>query len=242
MSEIDKIFKGLEETCYTSLYFKDGDYTKIKPEYLFTTLVAKQFATQESEFIIKLEEPTQSFATNCVPQANSQYRFSSFKNVCRNGKIDIAVYTNKQQDGYLNEYMPLFPIEIKGVNPQKVKFTQDVKRNLEYFSIEDENTGSSILKQAYNIAVEIPRRFLYEEEKESFVNSVKKKYENWIKVFDQIASSLGLDITVETRPILDRLYKESDQINRTYNETEWDFFDDWHLYIGVVVSIKKVQF
>lgn len=223
----------------TSFFLKDGDFTKIKPEYLLTTLVAKQFAFPDSGLSVKLEEPTSEFATSCVKQINSLFQFSKRHNVSRDGKIDIAVYFSKALEGYLNRNKSNFPIELKGINPSKSDYLNDIDRNLEYFGIEDENTGKSVLNNTFNASIEKAKKFLYSEEFDNFKNTVESKYRNWLKEYEQLLTYKNLKLKITVEPIMSELHSKNDTYDLSEGSTEWDYLQDWHLYVGVVVEISR---
>lgn len=239
MTETERILNGLKDACLTSFFFKDGDFTEIKPEYLLTTLVAKQFAYQDSGLLIRLEEPTCEFATSCVKQINDEYHFSKRHNVSRNGKIDIAIYFSETQVGYLNRKKSNFPIELKGLNTNKCDFLKDIERNLEYFDIEDKVTGSSVLNRTFNASIEEAKKFLYKEEVENFIKAIKMKYENWFKPYSETLKAKNLQLEITVIEIMSELHSKNDTYVLTEGATEWDYLQDWHLYVGVVVEIYR---
>lgn len=223
-------------------FFKNGDFTEIKPEYLLTVLVAKQFADLKmiDKFIIKLEESTKKFASACVPSMNSKWEISERHNCSRNGRIDIAVYDPKY-DGFLT-YPALFPIELKGIDPDKQLVIDDLQRNLEYFLLTDKKTGKSRLQQSYFACVEEAKRFIYEGDELNFNEQVKKKYEKWTSNLKNFANHNGLDLEIYVEPVMSQLYPKDIRIDTSKGDSIHDFIDNWHYYVGVVIEIKtKVQ-
>lgn len=236
-----KIFKGLKDACYTSFFMKNGDFTDIKPEYLLTSLIARELAEKDSELVLKLEEPTEEFATSCVKQVNENWLFSKNHNVCRNGKIDIAVYKSRTAVGYINRLKSLFPIEIKGVNPLKCNYLEDVERNIQYFEIHDKVTGGSILNLAYNVSIYMHQRFIYQEELPDILKLVKKKYKAWLSGFEDVLKNNNLEVKIYVKDVMSKLHSQSDKFDLSEGDTEWSYMDDWHIYIGVVVEIKRKE-
>lgn len=239
MTFTDKILAGLREACWTSFCLKKGDFTKIKPEYLLTALVAKQFASPDSGLLVKLEESTIEFATSCVKQVNSSYQFSKTPNDIKKGRIDIAVYFQETQDGYWNRNKSKFPIELKGVDPKKRPYLKDVDRNLKYFEIEDKHTGKSVLKRAFNVSIVRAKRYLSEEDVDNFINKIENKYGKWLKEYEQKLSDNNLELKITVEDVLSNLYSRNISFDLSEGLTEWDYMQDCYLYVGVVVEISR---
>lgn len=235
----ERILAGLADACLTSFYLKDGDFTEIKPEYLLTTLVAKQFAFQDSGLLVKLEEPTGEFARSCVKELKSSWQFSKEHDVSRKGKIDIAVYFSKTEDGYMCRRKSYFPIELKGINTDKGEYLKDIERNIEYFGIQDDNTGGSILNHAFNASIEEAEKILYSEDLEKFIKKIEKKYKRWLKKHKQEFEASELKYKITVSPVMDNLYSKEDKFDLSEGLTEQDYIQDWYLYVGVVVEIFR---
>lgn len=239
MTNTDRIIEGLKDACLTSFWMKNGDFTDIKPEYLLTTLVAKQFIRENSEIIVKLEEPTKHFALSCVPQFKSIFDFASEQKVNRPGRIDIGVYALKAEGSFLNLNKALFPIELKGINPQKSLFLKDVDRNLQYFMLNDGKTGRSILNEAYCASIEEAKDFYYKEDINNFIKSIQKKYTEWIKPLSDSHKHAQIELIVHVKEIMSQLFSKADKFDTSEGGNEWDYLQDWHLYVGVVIEIRR---
>ncbi|MPT34816.1 MAG: hypothetical protein E2604_06955 [Flavobacterium sp.] len=241
MSTIETIFEGLRDACNTSFFFKNGDFTEIKPEYLLTVLVAKQFSDQNNldKFIIRLEEATEDFATSCVPETNVDWEIPKRHNCNRNGRIDIAIYSPDTSKRIFHSYAPLFPIELKGIDPTKSLVLEDLKRNMEYFLLEDEKTGKSILEVSYFACIEEAKKFIYEENKNEFIQKVERKYKNWTSNLKNLLNHHNLDLNIYTKEVMSQLYSKDIKCDSSEGNTIADFVDDWHYYVGVIVEIKK---
>ena len=97
---ITRIFRGITNVFN---YYRDANIdisSQIKPEYLLTVKIAESLSENKTNFIIKLEEPTKEFATSCVK--NYQFGFSEKHNSSRNGRIDIAVYSDEKKNWVLS--------------------------------------------------------------------------------------------------------------------------------------------
>lgn len=238
MENRELIFNGLREACNTSFFFKNGDFTEIKPEYLLTVLVAKQFSDLKilDKYIVKLEEPTSDFASACVPNMNSSWEISQRHNCSRNGRIDVAIYDPKIGQHF--NYPALFPIELKGIDPDKQLVIEDLKRNLEYFLVEDEKTGKSQLQLSYFACIEEAKKFIYKGDELVFRDHIKVKYENWTANLKALANYHGLDLIVYVDEVMSQLYEKNMKIDTSEGDCINNFIDDWHYYVGIIVEIK----
>jgi hypothetical protein len=237
---VKKILAGLFDACHTSFQMKNGDFTKISPEYLLTVLVARQIAENNDNYILKLEESTCNFASSCVPQINANWETSKKHNVQRNGKIDIAVYKGKSNNNVLPYTEALCPIELKGINPYLPLVLEDINRNIDFFLIKDEKTGNSIIETSYFACIEMAKEHFYLEEIEDFKAKTKKKYlnlfdDNFIKKINH--HNLKLEITVEK--IMEDLNPKNQKFDTSEGGFEYDDMSNFHCYLGVVIELKK---
>lgn len=231
----DNIFKGIKEIFYFNQLANIDSSDFIKPEYLLTVKIAEQLALSKRDFLIKLEENTTTFAKSCVKSWKNGLVNDNSHNSERNGKIDIAVYSTKSNTGhYPNQ--PLFPIEIKNINPAKYSFLKDVERNIDFFKISDVNTGDSVLELAYNVAIE-EFKDIFKENVSDKILTVKEKYKNWIQTSNLIINDLSFDVFAAC---VDAPFCS---INDIPNPCEGDapslYFSNDYTRIGVIVEIYR---
>ncbi|CAM4392038.1 hypothetical protein [Flavobacterium terrigena] len=238
MENRNLIFSGLRDACNTSFFFKNGDFTEIKPEYLLTVLVAKQFSDLKilDKYIVKLEDSTEDFASACVPNMTLKWETSKRHNSSRKGRIDVAVYNPKM--GKNLNYPALFPIELKGINPAKQLVIDDLQRNLEYFLLEDEITGKSHLQISYFACIEEAKKYFHKGDESNFKNFIKKRYESWTINLKALANHHDLDLDIYVDEVMSQLYEKDMEIDKSEGNSINDFIDDWHYYVGVIVEIK----
>lgn len=154
----DPLVKAMKRACDDMLRFSGEPAKRLNAEYLFTVAVAKELAGLNryhgDPYRIYLEKKTRDFAKDCLHpvkfgnsmQRGSITRRTGVPKLSRNGRIDVAVYEDVPNNGYLG-HQPICAIELKGFNPARALVLEDLKRNLEYFSVKG-NTGSSVLGTA----------------------------------------------------------------------------------------------
>lgn len=222
MAEINRekletlIFAGLKEGYIDSYSFTGEINSIIKPEYLLTVNIAKKIKELNDEahafgspLIIKLEEPTRSFATACAPPHENLSLFNTLyredHNPTRNGKIDIALYTHTS-DAF--DKIPYAAIEIKGFISTKAELTQDIIRNLYYLNIKDKKTGNSRLKHSYLVCIHEHKGAKEESEKKKKIENLEKGYKKYLEKFN---TSKEFDFYIKGDTIAEYLIKDSDQ-------------------------------
>ncbi len=231
----DNIFKGIKKVFYFNQLANIDSSDFIKPEYLLTVKIAEQLALCKRDYFIKLEEDTSTFAKSCVKSWNNGLVNYDFHNSVRNGKIDIAVYSNKSNTGH-SPKKPLFPIEIKNINPSKYSFLKDVERNIEFFTISDLNTGDSALELAYNVAIE-EFKDIFKENVPDKIVSVKEKYKNWIKNSNLITNDLSFEVFAEC--VDSPICSINDKPNLDEGDDPSLYFSNDYTRIGVIVEIYR---
>lgn len=231
----DNIFKGLKEIFYFNQLANIDSSDFIKPEYLLSVKIAEQLALSKSNYFIKLEEDTSIFAKSCVKSWNNGLVNDDCHNSKRNGKIDIAVYSNKSNTGH-SPKKPLFPIEIKNINPSKYNFLKDLERNIEFFNISDVNTGDSALELAYNVAIE-EFKDIFKEYVPDKIVSVKEKYTNWIQNSNLI--TYDLFFYVFAKCVDSPICSINDKPNLVQGDDPSLYFSNDYTRIGVIVEIYR---
>lgn len=230
----DNILKGIKEIFYFNQLANIDSSDFIKPEYLLTVKIAEQLALCKSDYLIKLEEDTSTFAKSCVKSWNNGL-LNDCHNSVRNGKIDIAVYSTKSNSGhYPNK--PLFPIEIKNINPSKYSFLKDVERNINFFKISDVNTGDSVLELAFNVAIE-EFKDIFKEHVPDKIVVVKEKYKNWIQNSNLIINDLYFDVFAEC--VDSPICSINDKPNRDEGDDPSLYLNNDYTRIGVIVEIYR---
>jgi len=229
------ILKGIKEIFYFNQLANIDSSDFIKPEYLLTVKIADQFISAKSNFIVKIEEDTSSFAKSCVKSWNNGLVNSDSHNSERNGKIDIAVYSTKLNTGhYPNQ--PLFPVEIKNINPSKYSFLKDVERNIDFFKISDVNTGDSVLELAYNVAIE-EFKDIFKENVPDKILTVKEKYKNWIQTSNLITDDLSFEIFAEC--VDSPIYSKDEKCSSDEGGDPSFYFNNDYTRIGIIVEIYR---
>jgi hypothetical protein len=230
------IISGLKEACHLSFELKNGDFTNIKPEYLLTVMVAKALvgSNNNRKYTVRLEEPTMIFAQSCVPEHTlRKFVFSGDHNADRNGKIDIALYSDEHTDTSWFRSRASCPIELKGINPDVFEFNLDINRNIGYFLLEDDNTGLSELKLSCFATIFDMPKAIYHSEIEGCKSKVKKKVDKWMKKYNAVLIKNKLSYNLIIEPVFQQLIDESDE------GIDQDIISSCHLYFGVIVFIGK---
>lgn len=201
------IFEGLKES-YEDNYSFTGEISSIvKPESLIHINIAKKIRVINDEnndwgrpLQIKLEEPTSVFSTACVPfDAYPDDIFSSVlrenHNTCRNGNIDIALYTEGET---IFDNLPYAAIEIKDFISSRGELKLDIIRNIEYLTINDKNTGASRLKQTYLVCVHEHKGAIIKSDKQKELIRLEKGYKKYLAKFGLNAKKIKLRLKIDT--------------------------------------------
>ena len=240
MNEIEKesirfkILNGIKEIFHFNQLANIDSSDFIKPEYLLTVKIAEQFISSNSSFIVKLEEETTTFAKSCVKYWNNGL-VNGCHNSERNGKIDIAVYSTKSNSGHY-PYRPIFPIEIKNINPSKYNFLKDVERNIGFFNISDTNTGDSVLNLAYNVSI-VEFKDLFKEQVPNQLEIVKTKYQNWIQNSNLITDEISFKVFAECVDF--PIYSKEDKFSTDEGDDASFYLNNNFTRIGVIVEIYR---
>jgi len=180
----DKIKKALRQSCKDALYFSGDETCLIGAEYLLTVNAAKSIQSLNENFAtpyqIYLEHSTQTFATNCTPLVGrdplkNKVVVRAKNNTDRIGKIDIAIYTERN-----SSKTPVCAIEVKGFNPSMDNIISDLRRNVEYFSMFSA-TGKSLISFTVFVALHSYKNTMTDEKEQKNLTKVGKRYEKYIK-------------------------------------------------------------
>lgn len=187
----EKLKSALILSCHDAYKFSDNKSHLIDAEYLLTVNAAKKICELNNYFgtpyKIYLEHSTETFATKCTPlikkdnKAIPIFSKKTIRNISsntdRDGKIDICVYT--PEAAYALSDKPLCSIEIKGFRPSKDKVIDDLKRNLEYFSLAA-NTGRSELPFNFFISLHNYSNTFTDDKENKNIEKIKRQYGSYL--------------------------------------------------------------
>lgn len=235
----ETLVKAMKRACDDMLRFSGEPARQINAEYLFTVAVAKQLdglnGYYGDPYRIYLEKNTRDFALDCLlpvrlgnPLQRRAYRFrKGVPNILRNGRIDVAVYEDIPNNGYLGP-RPVCAIELKGFNPTRALVLKDLRRNLEYFSIKG-NTGGSVLGSALFGALHSWSKVGTQSEEDVKSETLRSKYEGWLSELP-MASNLRSAVTVH--------HVSQDLEGEVVDEGDYQVLnsDTIHNFVGIVVE------
>lgn len=246
-----KIFEGLKESCKDVYRFTGKINGMIEPEYIVTVNIAKklnEINSKNNDFgsplVIKVEEDTRTFASECVPLEcwkdifNPQLRDSH--NTDRDGKIDIAIYETIIPNN-LESRLPKCPIEVKKFNPTKAEIFKDLMRNLDYFKVSDSKTGENRLEKAYLVFLYHDRDCLFVTNKSNGINKAKLKYEQLTSQFAEWINNLNLKLRINIETVEEYLFDNNEEFEG--HDPDWisdRAYESFH-YIGVIIVIEKMN-
>ncbi|MBD9401344.1 hypothetical protein [Comamonas sp. CMM02] len=235
----DPLVKAMKRACEDMLRFSGEPAKRLNAEYLFTVAVAKEIdglnGYYGDPYRIHLEKKTREFAQDCLlpvkfgnplRKGNTSIRNGTPK-ISRNGRIDISVYEDISNNGYLG-HQPICAIELKAFNPARALVLEDLKRNLEYFSIKG-NTGSSVLGSTLFGALHAWPKVGTESEEEIKAENLRSTYVNWLS---ELTQTPEIRKTVSVHRISQDLMGEVID-NGEYQEINADTI---HNFVGVVVE------
>ncbi|MFD2111344.1 hypothetical protein [Thiorhodococcus fuscus] len=237
---ITKLKTSMATSCDDAFYFSDDETQLIDAEYLLVVNAAKAIKELNyyfgTPYKIRLEHDTKKFATACTPliikeKADNILGYKSIiqtpNNTNRSGKIDIAIYTEKNGID-----IPVCAIEVKGFNPGKSLIIQDLERNAEYFSLSS-STGPSILPFAVFIALHSYKGVWDDKKEASNLSKVKNRYEKYISDNDSLNHLCHcIDIITIRRGML------PDPDDPHTQEHGLQGNEDYH-FVGALVTTKK---
>ncbi|MDO3695975.1 restriction endonuclease, SacI family [Wenyingzhuangia sp. chi5] len=197
----EKIISGMLNTCKDLRLFSDQNEITIKPEYLINVNIAKSIAEiNKNEIIpiikINLEEKTSEFSINAVPTFSYienpinifNQKIRGFNNTSRNGNIDITIYENNE---------PHSAIEVKLVNPNGKKITEDILRLEELLYTEDNHTGKTNLKSTFFTCFEICENSKSKNEINKHKSLTENKYSEILdKVLKQNSTKFKISVNI----------------------------------------------
>lgn len=237
----DPLVNAMKRACDDMLRFSGEPAMRLNSEYLFTVAVAKQIDELNGfygdPYRIYLEKQTRDFAKDClypVRFGNSLQRGSTrfrkgVPKLSRNGRIDVAVYEDIPKNDYLG-HQPICAIELKGFNPARTLVLEDLRRNLEYFSITG-NTGDSVLRSALFGALHSWSQVGTQSEEEAKSEVLRRKYEGWLSELPK-ASNVCRTVTVHQ--------VRQDLEGEVVDEGDYQVLnsDTIHNFVGIVVEFR----
>jgi len=237
----NKIYKGLKNTCKDGILFNGEFYAEIKPEYLIGVNIAQALGELNiypgSPLIIRLEEPTEDFATRCVPDMSWEDTEKGFEvfaptifrtrhNTDRNGRFDIGLYTEDKEN-------PITAIEFKLVNPTKDGISDDIKRLSEILHLVD-TTGNTKVKYTYFACIELNEKIKFDTEVKANLKTVKQKYTDWLNELTDEKT----DFDIATLNIDDSLILTPQKITGD-DIFDGDQYSQAKHFVGVIIRLKK---
>lgn len=237
----DPLVKAMKRACEDMLRFSGEPAKRLNAEYLFTVAVAREIDELNGyygdPYRIHLEKKTREFAKDCLPPVkfgNPLRRGATVirngtPKISRNGRIDIAVYKDVPNNYYLG-HQPICAIELKAFNPARSLVLEDLKRNLEYFSITG-NTGSSVLDSTLFAALHAWPKVGTKSEEDVKTENLRSTYVSWLS---ELAKTPNILKMVTIHQISQDLTGEV-MDNGEYQELNSDTI---HNFVGVVVEFR----
>jgi len=243
------LFKGLKEACRDAHRFSGKINEQIEPEYIVTVNIAKSLneinsanSSFGSPLIIKVEEDTRVFASECVPLILFEDIFDStfreFHNSDRNGKIDIAVYEVSNTGSGFENRIPKCPVEVKKFTPSRGEILKDLYRNFEYLQVKDK-TGNNRLEKAYLVFLAHDKECLFETNKDKGKERLKKFYTALTKSFSDSLKEHNIILRIETETVDENLFADN-----KFEGQDPDFISDrayesFH-HVGVLMTLERL--
>lgn len=240
---IEAVKLGMRNTAHDIHLMKFNSGGKINIEYVATVSIgqsilhSKSFRYDDNE--LNFEYKTGDFITSTVPSVK---RIKTKNNISRNiirkkaevirkGRIDIALLGSRNGLKY-----PICAIEVKGNTPNKNRFIDDIRRNIEYFKHKDA-TGFSMLSLTINCAFESYNKddnnsyYITEKERNEFIEKIKTKYNNYI---DKIKNEIPKYVTIKVD-----IFSVSQLLaTQVGTQDEYDLIEDGiHLSVGIMITM-----
>jgi len=235
----DPLVKAMRRACDDMLRFSGEPAKRLNAEYLFTVAVAKELDKLNGyygdPYRIYLEKKTRDFARDCLYpvkfgnalQGESIRHRTGAPKLSRNGRIDVAVYEDVPNNGYLG-HQPICAIELKGFNPARALVLEDLRRNLEYFSVKG-NTGGSVLGTALFGALHSWSKVGTQSDEEARAEQLRRKYIRWLS---ELPETPNVRRTVSVHQI------RQDLVGEFVDEGDCQVLDvdTIHSFVGIVVE------
>lgn len=237
----DQVIAAMRSACEDMLRFSGKPAQPINAEYLFTVAVAKQIDKLNGyygdPYKIFLEKSVSEFAKDCLfPIKITRSSMKPGSSILRskvpkidNGRIDIAVYQDIPNNGYVG-HQPICAIELKGFNPARLKVLEDLKRNLRYFRLTGE-TGHSVLTSTIFAAFYCWKKSGNESEENDKVENLKINYTSWLSELGPVPD---IEIRVNTHSV------RKDLKGTVVDEGEYQVLDTdtIHHFVGITVEFR----
>lgn len=238
------IVNAMVRSCADMVGFTDNPAKPINAEYLFTVNVAKELRKFNfgpgDPYRIHLEERTKVLARRCLypvrfgkPMVRGSTRFRrGTPKINRNGRVDIAVYEDLPNNGYMG-HQPVCVVELKGFNPQIRSALLDMKRNLEFLRLSG-NTGRSVLRFTVFSALHKFGRSTDEQKAQANEDELLTKYRNSLA---QLGNLDDVKVEVQVQTVSKEL------VGRVLDEGEYKVLDTSavHHFAGVMVTFSAKE-
>lgn len=224
------IINGLNVACKKTIEFAQEESINIPAEYLLTTSVADSiFEKHQTDYFKVLLE----FDTKSLSDMNYQDFGGKLFDMCindvnntdRNGNVDIAVIGGNDK--------PLTCIELKRFNPTESTLHDDVKRLSELVNRKS-NTGESFIDENY-LAFISGKKGNYTNDK-ALNSETEDKYKT---ILASINNKFIAKNDSEHFPYSFDVFIKPVSYKNITNHDPDSGVDISHLYLGVVLTIKK---
>lgn len=236
--------QALSQGCGDMLCFTGEPSAKINAEYLLTVNVAKAIAARNSHYAdpyrVVLEDRTRQFAReslrpfvqgNPMTKGSTKFRPQN-PQIKRNGRIDVAVYTDDPNSGWFGP-RPLCAIELKAFNPSRKSVLADLKRNLEYLRLKGP-TGQSCVNFTLFGALHALGKPATEENVRSNELDLRIKYQTHSAELGDIGNfQVEVESFTISKEFIGEIYDYGDHASVDASSR--------HHFVGIVVTIQKRQ-
>lgn len=248
---IASVKQGMIESAKVTHYMNYESGGTINTEYVATVSIGsaliKSNAFNHGDDKVIFEYSTKKFISSTVPFSKKENTgkffprtiVRKFSDTSRPGRIDIAVLGNNNGFDY-----PKCAIEVKGNNPSKSRFLEDIKRNIEYF-LHTDKTGISCLKLSLNCSFESFNRKLDDRGKVRGTYAITHKDKiDYMKKIDALYQSYvseatsGLPSSISKKIEVFSATETLVSPNATQEEFE-NIEDDIHLTLAVLVILER---
>jgi hypothetical protein len=230
--------------CEQSELFTGNRADPIASEYLFTVAVATAIAEINGPpgdpYIIRVERDATTFMKDCVrpfrfvPQVTpgrSRMVRAEEPDICRPGRVDVAVYTDVLNSGHFG-VRPLCAIEVKGFNPASGLVNLDLERNLGFLRTTGP-TGDSVLEFTVLAGLHSYGRFRDDQ----LVKNEMRTQEKYAGYVAKLGDLSGIDVAIEVNSI------SVEQVGTVIEGIDYDELDtsSRHHFVGAMVVMSRLK-
>lgn len=225
------IYNGMYNACEINCRFQHFDYPDLKPEYLLTYNIAEALHREFPENRIILECPSEDFKDSAIPKKADIFKAWDYwrNKIFFKGRIDIVLF---------EEDSVLCPIEIKLVNPQKLRIKKDFMRLMACLDKVTEYNGVQFGIFAYVIK---PQLCLTREEINDHVHKAIQSAKKFIDDHFGDAEP-DFEFVVEGQNIYDNLNRSEADIEGMNPQDVGDLLKESVQLTGIIIKIscKKI--